>query len=297
MKALKACKKLDVPLITHFHGFDASVREVIDQYRESYLHLFEYCAAIIVVSRRMYRDLRDLGCPENKLIYSPCGFSSFQPNEISIGTKQPKRLVATGRFVGKKAPHLTLLMFAKVLEQYPNTRLIMIGDGPLFPVCVDLVKSLKIEKFVTLAGALPHEKTLNLVKNSDVFVQHSIVDHSGDSEGTPVSILEAMGAGRPVVSTRHAGIPDVIVHEQSGLLSEERDISQMSEHVIQLLKDDERSHQLGTNARNRALSYYTMEKSINRLQLVIDAASRLQNMTDVKAKIESSLPTASDRQE
>ena len=85
---------------------------------------------------------------------------------------------------------------------------------------------------------------LSLLKNSRIilknflaFVQHSIIAANGDAEGTPVSILEAGAAGVPVISTKHAGIPDLVLDNITGFLVEEHDVEEMILKMIQLLKE------------------------------------------------------------
>ena len=76
------------------------------------------------------------------------------------------------------------------------------------------------------------------MNGADVFVQHSITDsHTGDQEGLPVAVLEAMASGLPVVATRHAGIPEAVVEGETGYLVEEGDIGAMAGHIARLAED------------------------------------------------------------
>jgi colanic acid/amylovoran biosynthesis glycosyltransferase len=101
-------------------------------------------------------------------------------------------------------------------------------------------------------------------------VQHSVCAEDGDTEGTPVAILEAMSAGLPVVATRHAGIVDVVVEGETGLLVDEEDVSGMTAFMVKLAEDDELVARLGKSARRRAVENYSMEKSIGALWGVIE---------------------------
>src|SRR5690606_25071997 len=138
---LPVCKALDLPLIVHFHGHDSSRTSVIERYLERYQAMFSYPKAFIIsVSHEMTKRLIALGCPENKIYYNTCG-----PNELFVNIKpqfSEPCIVSIGRFVEKKAPHLTILAFKAVLHQFPNAKLVYAGDGYLWDSCKDLVKAL-----------------------------------------------------------------------------------------------------------------------------------------------------------
>src|SRR5690606_23417476 len=126
------------------------------------------------------------------------------------------------------APHLTLHAMKLVLDQVPEARLRMIGDGPLLGTCQDIAQALAIDHAVTFLGACPHEQVFAEMQSARAFVQHSVVSRDGNSEGTPNSVLEASAAGLPVVATRHAGISDVIADNGTGFLVVERDVQGMA---------------------------------------------------------------------
>jgi glycosyltransferase involved in cell wall biosynthesis len=90
------------------------------------------------------------------------------------------------------------------------------------------------------------------MKQSRVFVQHSLTTPlNGDKEGTPVAVMEAMASGMPIVTTRHAGILDLMDHGVTGLLVDEYDWKAMSEEMIRLASNDELANKLGQAASSR----------------------------------------------
>jgi glycosyltransferase involved in cell wall biosynthesis len=157
-------------------------------------------------------------------------------------------------------------------------------------VCRDLAAALGIEHAVTFLGAQPHDVVERQMRQARAVVQHSVTASNGDSEGTPVAILEAGAMGLPVVATRHAGIPDVVADGATGLLVDERDVRGMARHMLTLARSPSLSGQLGRNAAMRVRSYYTMEQSIGRLARVLRAAAARQGMAGVRAAIERGLP-------
>ena len=92
---------------------------------------------------------------------------------------------------------------------------------------------------------------------------------NGDSEGTPVGIIEAMAAGLPVVSTRHAGIPDVVIENETGFLVDEGDINTMAKAIIKLAENRKLLSEFGTNGKVFIEKNFTLENHINILNDII----------------------------
>lgn len=267
---IDVCTKLGLPLIVHFFGHDAYRQKLLEANKIKYTEMFEYAQAIITVSRDMTNQLVMLGCPEEKIVLSPCG-PRQEFYELSSNFKE-KRFLAIGRFVEKKAPYLSLDAFRKVLSECPDAVLYMIGDGPLLDVCKNLVKSWDIEKSVFFLGVLSPQEYKKIIVKSLAFIQHSIVASDGDSEGTPVSILEAGAAGLPVISTRHAGIQDVVVDGETGYLVDELDTDAMSDRMIKLASNPKLAADLGSTARNRIYNNYNLNSHISKINEIVDNA-------------------------
>jgi colanic acid/amylovoran biosynthesis glycosyltransferase len=264
---LNVCKSLKLPLIAHFHGYDASKYTVLRDNQQSYIELFNYASAIVVVSKAMKIKLLELGCSESKLVYNPYGpDDAFYEICPSFNNKQ---FIGLGRFVDKKAPYYTILAFYKVLQKYPEARLVIGGDGPLKNTCMNLIRYLNIEDHVLLHGIIRPETFREYLKDSIAFVQHSITAEDGDMEGTPVGILEASSAGLPVISTFHAGIPDVIIHKKTGLLCKEHDVDGMAELMIQILDDRGLAISMGENGKKNIRNNFSMEKHLGILSELI----------------------------
>jgi len=104
------------------------------------------------------------------------------------------------------------------------------------------------------------------------FVQHSVVASSGDSEGTPVGILEAGASGLPVVSTRHGGIPDVVIEGETGFLVAENDVDGMAQRMVQMATSPDLAGMLGHRARKHIQDSFSSERSLGRLWSIIESA-------------------------
>ena len=264
------CKSLDIPLLVHFHGFDASRTDILNNFKKGYQLMFSYATKIIVVSTAMKQALVGQGCPETKLLINTYGphpdYLNIKPNLES------NYIISVGRHTYKKAPYLTILAFHKVLKKQPHLKLKMIGGGELFDVSKNLVKSLGLENNIILLGALERQEIIKHLQSAFLFVQHSIIATNGDSEGTPVGIIEAMAAGLPLVSTRHAGIPDVVIENETGFLVDEGDIDAMSENILTIVNNRELAETFGKKANALIQENFTLLKHINKINNLIKNA-------------------------
>ena len=265
-KLRRACRQAQLPLYVHFHGFDASRLLRGAAYRRQYRVLFRDAAGIVAPSQFLARKLAEAGCPFNKLHVNPCG---VDPIRFRSTRRRPERLLAVGRLVEKKAPHLTIEAFAHVCDQFPNARLDVIGGGPLEGRCRSLIDALGLNGRVHLHGIQDSDFVQRAMSTASIFVQHSVTSATGDAEGLPVAILEAMASSLPVVSTRHSGIPEAVRQDATGLLVEERDVVAMGVDMSKLLADPDRAKRMGEAGRTRVLEHFSLERSRDGLREIM----------------------------
>jgi glycosyltransferase involved in cell wall biosynthesis len=266
---MSACVETDIPLVVHFHGFDAFDQRVLDVFGKYYLLMFERVSAIVAASQSMRDRLIELGAPSKKIFVNPYGVDMSLFSDANPESSSPV-FVSVGRFVDKKAPHLTLLSFKSVLEQCSDARLIMVGDGELLEACKLMAKALEITSSVQFLGVCSPSEIAVILRSARALVQHSISTSYGDSESLGVVFLEAGASGLPVIATRHDGIPEVVIDGETGFLVREGDIKAMAKHMIALAKDPILAAQLGKAARERMHTEFYMEKSINNLWNIIE---------------------------
>lgn len=276
-----ACATLDIvrflqiPMIVHFHGFDAHHLPTIQKYKDEYKNVFDYASAVIAVSKKMKSNLIELGCPNQKIFVSSCGPNpAFFKNNPKFNNQQ---FITVGRFVEKKSPYTTILAFKQILEKYPDAKLTMVGEGELYSPCKLLVRTLNLESNVEFKGVQRHEKVKELFEESIALLQPSIVALDGDSEGTPVAVLEAQAAGLPVIGTYHGGIPDVVIHNHTGLLVQEHDVDGMANSMLRILQEAGLAKSLGEAGRIRIKENFTMEKHLGTLNQIVKEAIKLDN--------------------
>ncbi|MEJ8598869.1 glycosyltransferase [Riemerella anatipestifer] len=263
-----ACKKLNVPVLSNVLGYEINQNSVVEHFSKKYRELALYGTRVVPVAKDMITKLKRLGFGEDQITYSPIGpskdFFNIQPNYDS------KQFLAIGRFCETKAPDLTILAFNEVVKKYANARLVMAGSGELLNKCMNLVNQLGISSNVNFVGWIDEKEQKQYLADSFCFVQHSVTASNGDKEGTPVAILEAMAAGLPVVSTKHAGIQETIVHDETGFLVDEKDWKKMGEYMLFLYENMEKSIKIGNAARVRCQRNFSQEQHLSVVQCLIE---------------------------
>ena len=125
---------------------------------------------------------------------------------------------------------------------------------------------------VELTGALPQAEVRKSLYSASIFALPSVVTTTGDRDGIPVSLMEAMAAGTPSVSTRVSGIPELIDHEREGLLVPERDAPALARALVRLLDDPKLGERLAVAARAKVEREFDASVEARKvLQLFADA--------------------------
>jgi colanic acid/amylovoran biosynthesis glycosyltransferase len=265
------CKALKIPLVVHFHGYDAYRADILGTYGLQYPVLFKV-ATPVVVSWDMQKQLVKMGAPENRGFCSyGVDFARFPAIPIPQG---PFDFLFVGRFVPKKAPDLLLRAFAIVQAKLPDVQLKMIGDGELLETCKQLVAELGLEESVSFLGVVPPADVASNLVESHALVLPSRHPADGDSEGMPLVLMEAGAAMRPVIATRHAGIPEIILDGQTGILVPENDVAALAEAMLVLASNRQKAIKLGFEARKRIKDRFTQIDYHQNLWDILEIAVR-----------------------
>lgn len=196
-------------------------------------------AKIIAVSNFMKNLAINIGVSEEKIkvIYNSIDFqkreriSDLDKLKKDLNLNQGPILITAGRLVPWKNIDIFFYLMPAFLRKYGAINFLIIGIGPEENNLKNLTKELKIEKFVRFLGKVPQEKMLNYFSLADIFVLNT------NYEGLSHTILEAMAAGLPVVSTNIGGNPEVIEDGKNGFLVGYNNREQWFESVSKLLDD------------------------------------------------------------
>ncbi|MGH3712930.1 MAG: glycosyltransferase family 4 protein [Micromonosporaceae bacterium] len=247
------------------HGIDMTARLREPRWRRAYRRFAE-ASGLIVPSNAAAGRLVDLGLPSERVhvIRFCVDAPAVPPSRRRRGPDV--RCVAVGRLVEKKAPLLLLKSFHAASAVDPRLTLDLVGDGPLMADVRRFISARRLGRRVKIHGRLPHDQTLSVIGGADLFLHHAVTaDTDGDGEGQPLSILEAMAAGLPVIATHHEGIPEIVANQVSGHLVAERDVAAMSHAILALAGDPVLRHRLGVAAWSTIRSGHTEEHVRTRL--------------------------------
>jgi colanic acid/amylovoran biosynthesis glycosyltransferase len=257
-------KDLGIRFFGHAHGYDVSARLRDPAWRIECLR-YNDSDGIITMSHASRNQLIELGLEPSKVHVIPYGVDvpAVPPSHPAQDTV---RCLAVGRMVDKKAPIVALDAFRRAGETHPNLRLDFVGAGPLLPAAEQFVQAFQLGSRVTLHGQQRHEDVQRLMRDADVFIQHSMTGHDGNQEGLPVSILEAMAHALPVVSTVHAGIPEAVDDGHSGFLVGEGDSERMADGIVRLARSPDLRRTMGDAGWQRARDRFSWGQEREKLR-------------------------------
>lgn len=265
---LEVARELGIRFFAHGHGYDLSARLRDPIWCAAY-RAYNDAAGVVTISRFTRDRLIALGLKASKVHVVPYGVE-VPDGPAPRPERQSVRCLAVGRMIGKKAPLLVLDAFRKAVHVHKNLRLDFVGMGPLLLLAENFVRESGLETSVTLHGHKPNADVLQMMRESDVFVQHSITNSAnGDEEGLPVAILEAMAWALPVVSTRHAGIPEAVQEGVSGYLVDEGDTSRLAERILELARDADMRRSMGQAGWALAKRSFSWELERARLREIL----------------------------
>jgi colanic acid/amylovoran biosynthesis glycosyltransferase len=270
-------KRLGIRHVVRGHGFDVSSCLDNDQWRIRFMDLAD-AYAIVVPSPYQIRRLREIGLGLANLVCLPYGTDYPEDVVLAAFPRDERhsfiRVLAVGRMVAKKDPFSLVKAFLRASKQIPGLTLTYIGGGPLLASVQDFVSVNDPDGLIELVGPKGHDEVYAAMRNADIFMQHSVTDPvTGDQEGAPVAVIEAMANGLPIVSTNHSGIPYLVEDERCGLLTAEGDVDGMADSLVKLAGSAEMRAAMGHHARLRARSFTWAHEREMLLGLLLPSAN------------------------
>ena len=267
------CERLGIPLIVTFHGFDISSAPLRwPAYYKKLQLLFKQITYAIAISEEMAVRLKALGCPEHKIKISYLGvpLSEFVFVERTTHAK-PLVFLHAGRLTAKKGVPDLVSAFAQAFREEGNAELWIAGDGEELEKVHEAIRLSKPVCKVKLLGRLSDDDLQEVRSLADVFVINCRVDSAGTQEGLPISILEACATGMPVITTRHAGIPEAVKQNETGILVDELDNEALAAAMKKMQESDFRLT-LGRQAREYMTEKFALLTCNEKLRLLYDMA-------------------------
>ena len=253
-KQVRKKAKKDIKFITTLHGTDITLVGLEPSFMPLVKFSIEESDGVTTVSRFLkektltnYNIQKDIEVIYNFIdsdLYKPlddvCCRSHIAPNGEKI-------LVHTSNFRPVKRVTDTIRILEKVKKEIP-AKLVLIGDGPERSDCERLARELDLQKDVIFLGK--QDALIEPLNASDVFLMPS------QSESFGLSALEAMACGKPVVSSSVGGLPELILHNETGYIAEIGDIDRMAKYTIDLLTNKKKYKIFSENSRDRAVNVF-----------------------------------------
>ena len=237
-------------LVTTFYGTDIS-KFLRTEGAAAYRPLIQHGDLFVCITDDMRSRLVSAGFPPERIQKVAVGIdlSAFAMRVRRLEPGEPVRLLTVARLVEKKGLETSIMAVAAVLRSHPNLRYRIVGDGPLRASIERLIAELGLGRHVELAGWMTQRQVREEFDASHIFVLASQTAEDGDEEGLPGVLKEAQAMGLPVVSTRHAGIPEGVLDGRSGFLVPERDAAALADRLRCLIDHPERWAEMGRAGR------------------------------------------------
>jgi colanic acid/amylovoran biosynthesis glycosyltransferase len=260
---LKRAGVFRAPLVVSFRGGDTTIS--LKHSPKIYARLYETGDRFLAVSTHLRQMHLDAGCDPAKIEVHHSGINLSSWPYAPAASPASKRAVCIGRLVEKKGIRYALEALALLRQHEPQAVLDIVGEGPLRVPLEQQARELGLDGAVHFHGWLPHEKVEKVLRGADVLVAGSVTGADGDAEGIPNVAKEAMAAGISVVATRHAGIPELVRHEETGLLVSERDSAAMAAAILRLWREPGLQRPMQERARRLIEEEYDQDKLARRL--------------------------------
>lgn len=260
----RTCKKTEVPLVVSFRGKDAT--SIGGNYKKKLQKLWRDAALFLPVCRFLAEKISEHGCPSEKIriLYGGVDLDRFHYRKPR--QQEQVEILSIGRLVEKKGHHLLIDAFARIKERVPGARLTVIGKGRQ-NMKKELEKRAQLldlgDSFRLLTG-VSHIEIPRYLREADIFCAASLTGKNGDMEGIPNTLKEAMAVGLPVVSTYHAGIPELVRNLHNGLLVRENDVDELADALRFLMDHREKWNTLSKNARRTIEDSFHLQKQLQK---------------------------------
>ena len=271
-------KKTELPLVTSVRGRDATLANQPVGYMEGAKKLFEEGDLFLPVCNYLAERIIDWGCPPEKVkvLYGGVDFTQFKyrpPN--TKGTSQ--NILSMGRLVEKKGHHVLMKAFKRIKTKYPKVTLTIIGSGLLEEELRNLARELKLGDSFQLLNKIPKAVVQEKMQQADLFVAASMQAANGDVEGIPNTVKEAMATGLPVISTTHAGIPELVTNNKDGILVKENNVNELTEAIDFMLSNRSLWESYALNGREKVERLFDQQIQLKEQAKIYDQLLGDQN--------------------
>ena len=196
------------------------------------------------------------GHPDNKFRLTYNGVPLKAKGESPLEMRPPYKLLALGRFVGKKGYDYLLQALKMLKEDGVRFHLTLAGDGPRAGELKRLTQRLDLTGEVSFPGFVTHDRVSELFQGSDLFLMPSVIHSSGDRDGIPLVLMESLLHRVPVIATDVAGIPELVEDGVTGLLIPEKNPAAIARAVLTMINDRSAALKMAEQGRAKILKQF-----------------------------------------
>jgi glycosyltransferase involved in cell wall biosynthesis len=251
-------------ILVFFHGWDEDFVSRIASnalYRFILRCGFSRASVIFVLSETFKSQLISMGVPGETISIGSTMFDSKIFDRIARAKEvNMLRLLFLSRFIKGKGVFELLDAFRQVHSRFPNTELVMAGDGPERSLMEEYVRQHNLTGVVKFTGYLRGLDKGDILMNSDIFILPSY------GEGLPIVLLEAMAAGLPIICTSVGGITDIFENGKNGILLSSVSAKRINEAVSTMIENREWRIEIGCHNRMIAWEYYEASSVLQRMK-------------------------------
>ncbi|WJE45252.1 glycosyltransferase [Peribacillus frigoritolerans] len=295
---LPVCEKYNIPLIVSIRGRDGSDRpEIFEKNAKRYSALNKHGAHYYPVCQYLAEGLRRLGIPADNMhvLYGGIELDLFPYSNRTLPTEGEIRVLSVGRLVDKKGFVTLIKAFKRIYSQYPNARLHIIGSGEDEKRIKSTIAEYNLKDVVILRGAMDSKQVSAELKKAHIFCLASQTAKNGDIEGIPNALKEAMASGLPVVSTRHAGIPELIEHLRTGYLAPEKNEMELAKGIQFFIENPDIWTDYTERARKVIEEKFDVNKQIIEQQRLYSLVNTVKTDTATKKKTNTHTETKKNK--
>ncbi len=241
-------KSRDLRYAVSFYGYDyESLSYENNKWTKAYKSLFSEADLFFCEGEHGAQRLIHLGCDKEKVRVQKLGVRKEHIQFLKRKKKKNSlKLIQIASFAEKKGQIHSVNAIKNICKECPNISLSFYGnirDSAYYRTVIDLIAQHGLEEHILGHDYLDYTKLHETLANFDVFIHPSCYAHNRDCEGgAPTILLDAQATGMPIISTMHCDIPNTVLHGKTGLLSEEKNLDQLSEHIKQFYKMDEEEY-------------------------------------------------------
>lgn len=263
---LKEILSSDCRVVTSIRGYDVTV--FLRKHPGAYHSLFREGDLFLPVCEFLRERLIHEGCEKKKIVvhYSGIDCSKFEYRQRQRVPGESIKVLTIARLIEKKGVAFAIEAVSHLLATGEKIDYTVVGDGVLRQSFQQLIQDRGIERHVRLVGSKTHEEVKMFMEKSHVLLAPSLTSDSGDQEGIPNVIKEAMASGLPVVSTFHSGIPELVSDGVSGLLVPERDAASLADALAYLISRPEVCTEMGQAGRRQVEQKFDADSLNKRLE-------------------------------